>query len=77
LIEEEWRGKSIALPESSSKDEDNEGTDNEGENSGENGSDSSSNDSDVEGSSGREESSPKFDITGLEIPRTCPLRRFV
>jgi hypothetical protein len=64
LIEEEKRGKNIALPESSSEDEDDEGIDNEGEDSGENGSNSSSGDSDVEGSSGREESSPKIDITG-------------
>jgi hypothetical protein len=63
LIEEEKRGKSIAPPESSSEDEDDEGTDTEGEDFGENGSDSSNIDSDVEESSGREESSPKVDIT--------------
>jgi hypothetical protein len=77
LIEEERRGKSIALPEFFSEDEDDEGTDNEGENSGKNDSDSSSSGNDVEGSSRREEYSPKVDITGLDIPRTCPLRRFV
>jgi hypothetical protein len=64
LIEDEKQGKSIALPESSSEDEDDEGTDNEGENFGENGSDSSRNDSDVEESSGCEECSLKVDITG-------------
>jgi hypothetical protein len=64
LIEEEKQGKSIAPLEYSFEDGDYEGTDNEGEDSGENGSGSSSSDCDVDGSSGREESSPKLDITG-------------
>jgi hypothetical protein len=64
LIKEEKRGKSITPPESSSEDENDEDTYTDVEDSGENGSGSSDSDNDVEESSGREESSPKVDITG-------------
>jgi hypothetical protein len=64
LIEEERRGKSIELPESSSEDDDDEGADNAREESDEHGSDSCSSDSDVEESSKHEEASPKVDIIG-------------
>jgi hypothetical protein len=63
LIEEERRGKGIKEPESSSEDEDNEGTNNAEEDSGEDGGDSSSN-GDAEDSFDHEESSLKVDITG-------------
>jgi hypothetical protein len=64
LIEEEKRGKNIAPPESFSEDEDDEGTNTEGEDSGENDSNNSGRDNDVEESYRCEESSPKVDITG-------------
>jgi hypothetical protein len=64
LIEEEKRGKSIAPLESSSEDEDGEGTDTDGEVTGENGGDSSDSGSDTEENSEHEEDSPKVDITG-------------
>jgi hypothetical protein len=63
LIEEERRGKSIEVPESSSEDEDDEGTKNVEEDSDEDDY-GSSNDGDVDGSSDHEETSPKVDITG-------------
>jgi hypothetical protein len=63
LIEEEKRGKSIELPESSSKDDD-EGVGNTEEEDCEHGSDNSSSSSDAEESSEHEEGSPKVDITG-------------
>jgi hypothetical protein len=62
LIEEERRGKSIGLLESSCKDGDEDASNNE-EESGEHNSDSNSG-SDVEESSECEETSPKVDITG-------------
>jgi hypothetical protein len=63
LIEEEKRGKSIELPESSSND-DEEGAGSAEEEDCEHGSDSSSSGSDTEESSEHEECSPKVDITG-------------
>jgi hypothetical protein len=63
LIEEERRGKSIELPESSSEDDD-EGAGNADEESGEHDCDNSSNGRDAEESFEHEEGSPKIDITG-------------
>jgi hypothetical protein len=57
LIEEERRSKSIEVPESSSEDEDDEGTKNVEENSDEDDY-GSSNDGNVDGSSDHEETSP-------------------
>jgi hypothetical protein len=64
LIEEEKRGKSIALPEYSSEDEDKASSATDEEDSDENDSGSDGSDDEVEESSGRKESSPKVDITG-------------
>jgi hypothetical protein len=63
LIEEEKRGKSIELPESSSED-DKEDAGSAEEEDCEHSSDSSSSSSDVEESSEHEKCSPKVDITG-------------
>jgi hypothetical protein len=62
LIEEEKRGKSIELPESSSEDND-EGAGNTEEKDCEHDSDNSSSGSNAEESSEHEEGSPKVDIT--------------
>jgi hypothetical protein len=74
LIQEETRGKGIAL-ESSSKDEDNEDTDDVEEDSGEDGGDGS-NSCDGEDSSNHDESSPKV-ASPVEMLENLPLRQFV
>jgi hypothetical protein len=63
LIEEEKRGKSVELPESSSEDDEEDAGSTEEEDC-EHGSDSSSSGSDVDKSSEHEEGSQKVDITG-------------
>jgi hypothetical protein len=63
LIEEQRRGKSIEVPESSSEDEDDDDTENAEEDSDED-DNSSNSDGDVDASFDHEETSPKVDITG-------------
>jgi hypothetical protein len=76
-IEEERRGKSIELPQSSFEDDEGEGAENAGEESDEHGSDNSSNNSYVEESSEHEESSLNVYIISKGCRKTCPLERFV
>jgi hypothetical protein len=68
MIEEEERGKDIALPVSSSEDEDEEATESDADCFG----DSSNSGNDAERTSEHEEDSPKVDITDCYCRNILP-----